>query len=74
MTGLMYNRPRDHIDYLLECLQKVKKIGIDQLRWNIFIEHQRRSARRVLPPIGSATPQNGIQSKDPSFVTGIKFD
>nr|KAG5689880.1 hypothetical protein BaRGS_002391 [Batillaria attramentaria] len=54
MTGLMFHRPTDHIQYLIDCLEKVKAKGQDELRWNMFIEMQR--AKTPLPPI---TPTNG---------------
>ncbi|XP_070176220.1 uncharacterized protein [Littorina saxatilis] len=54
MTGLMFHQPTDHIKYLIECLEKVKAKGQDELRWNMFIEMQR--SKTPLPPI---TPSNG---------------
>lgn len=54
MTGLMFHRPTDHIQYLIECLEKVKVKGQEELRWNMFIEMQR--SKTPLPPI---TPGNG---------------
>ncbi|KAL8558593.1 hypothetical protein ACOMHN_046311 [Nucella lapillus] len=54
MTGLMFHRPTDHIQYLIECLEKVKVKGQEEMRWNMFIEIQR--VKTPLPPI---TPGNG---------------
>lgn len=52
MTGLMFHRPTDHIQYLLDCLEKVKNNG--QVTWNMFVEYKR--SKTPLPPI---TPENG---------------
>ena len=54
MTGLMFHRPNDHIQYLIECLEKVKTKGQAAMTWNMFVEV--RSAKTPLPPI---TPDNG---------------
>ncbi|XP_064649124.1 adenylate kinase isoenzyme 5-like isoform X2 [Lineus longissimus] len=53
MTGLMYHRPKDHITYLRECLDKIRSKGLDHVRWNLFVEQRRKTP---LPPI---SPQNG---------------
>ena len=31
MTGLMYYRPDDHVDYLQTCLNKIKSDGPDKV-------------------------------------------
>ncbi|CAL1536703.1 unnamed protein product [Lymnaea stagnalis] len=54
MTGLMFHRPNDHIQYLIDSLEKVKALGQAELSWNMFVEV--RSAKTPLPPI---TPENG---------------
>ncbi|CAH1785749.1 unnamed protein product, partial [Owenia fusiformis] len=55
MTGLMYHRPKDHISYLQECLNKISESGLEQVRWNLFIEQKRAKTPAPLPPInGSA--------------------
>ena len=66
MTGLMYYKPEDHITFLQECLRKVKHEGIDEVKWNIFIESRKKTP---LPPIAS----DGSTSikRDPSFITGL---
>ncbi|XP_074653919.1 adenylate kinase isoenzyme 5-like [Tubulanus polymorphus] len=53
LTGLMYHRPKEHVDYLIDCLSKIKQQGLDHVRWNLFIEQRRKTP---LPPI---TPPNG---------------
>ena len=63
MTGLMYYRPDDHIKYLQECLGKVKDEGMDNMRWNIFIDAHRGKA--PLPPIGSAGGNGRTQPQQP---------
>jgi len=49
MTGLMYNRPEDHITYLQDCLKTLEhdKRG-EPVPWNRFIV-----ASKPLPPIRS---------------------
>ena len=68
MTGLMYYRPEDHITYLQDCLRKVSDDGVDQVRWNLFIDSRRKTP---LPPITpSAGGENGRSrpmSRDQSF-------
>ena len=65
MTGLMYYKPEDHITFLQECLRKVKHEGIDQVKWNIFIESRKKTP---LPPISS--DGSSAVKRDPSFITG----
>ncbi|CAL8099497.1 unnamed protein product [Calicophoron daubneyi] len=48
MTGLMYHRPTDHINYLQECLEKIKKDGIAGVRWDMFLE-----TRQDTPPVAA---------------------
>ncbi|CAH8522109.1 unnamed protein product [Heterobilharzia americana] len=38
MTGLMYHRPVDHLNYLQQCLEKIKKRGIQDVSWDMFLE------------------------------------
>nr|XP_014348584.1 PREDICTED: adenylate kinase isoenzyme 5-like [Latimeria chalumnae] len=48
LTGLMYHRPDEPIDYLESCLQKVREIGgLDKVRWDTFVHQE----KRTLPPI-----------------------
>ncbi|RUS83726.1 hypothetical protein EGW08_008522 [Elysia chlorotica] len=53
MTGLMFHRPNDHIQYLIDSLEKVKVKGQAEMTWNMFVEV--RSSKTPLPPI---TPDN----------------
>ncbi|ESO98838.1 hypothetical protein LOTGIDRAFT_113866 [Lottia gigantea] len=53
MTGLMFHRPDDHIEYLIECLQKVKSDTPKSISWDLFVDLK----RSPLPPITS--PVNG---------------
>ncbi|XP_076455411.1 adenylate kinase isoenzyme 5-like [Babylonia areolata] len=57
MTGLMFHRPTDHIQYLIECLEKVKAKGQEEMRWNMFVEMQR--SKTPLTPLPPITPTNG---------------
>ncbi|XP_077986420.1 adenylate kinase isoenzyme 5-like isoform X2 [Glandiceps talaboti] len=61
MTGLMYYRPEDHVTYLQDCLQKAKTTGVENVKWNSFVEGAKRST--PLPPI---TP---TLSREPTFQT-----
>ncbi|XP_006824705.1 adenylate kinase isoenzyme 5-like, partial [Saccoglossus kowalevskii] len=61
MTGLMYYRPEDHLEYMQECLNKAKEKGPDNIKWNSFVEDIKRSS--PLPPI---TPS---LSREPTFQT-----
>lgn len=73
MTGLMYYRPDDHIDYLQDCLKKIRENGVDHVKWNLFIESRRKTP---LPPIAGGqggdngrTDQPMMGGRDPSFIT-----
>ncbi|XP_023930387.1 adenylate kinase isoenzyme 5 isoform X1 [Lingula anatina] len=62
MTGLLFNRPEDHIAFLQACLEKVKHEGLHNIKWNVFIEHA--NGKKPLPPIAPGT--NGkIEKKEP---------
>lgn len=42
MTALMFKQPDDHIDYLINCLQKLKQdddesVTVSSLKWNTFL-------------------------------------
>uniref|UniRef100_A0A672L900 Adenylate kinase 5 n=1 Tax=Sinocyclocheilus grahami TaxID=75366 RepID=A0A672L900_SINGR len=58
LTGLMYYRPDDPIDYLETCLKKVRELGgTDKVRWDTFVGQEKKS----LPPL------NGGQSRRSFF-------
>ncbi|XP_056149276.1 adenylate kinase isoenzyme 5 [Lampris incognitus] len=58
LTGLMYYRPDDPIDYLEGCLKKVRELGgTDKVRWDTFVGQEKKS----LPPL------NGGQSRRSLF-------
>lgn len=60
LTGLMYYRPEDPIEYLEGCLQRVRELGgPEKVKWDTFIPQE----RRPLPPI------NGGPGKKPIFRT-----
>ena len=69
MTGLMYHKPEDHINYMLDCLGKVKdKKGPDGpngVKWNTFVGASKTSP---LPPIGSD------KDKEPVFHHAGEFE
>ncbi|XP_029308785.1 adenylate kinase isoenzyme 5 isoform X2 [Cottoperca gobio] len=58
LTGLMYYRPDDPIDYLEVCLKKARELGgPDKVRWDTFVGQEKKS----LPPL------NGGQSRRSLF-------
>ncbi|KAM6919900.1 adenylate kinase isoenzyme 5 isoform 2-T2 [Lycodopsis pacificus] len=58
LTGLMYYRPDDPIDYLECCLKKARELGgPDKVRWDTFVGQEKKS----LPPL------NGSQSRRSLF-------
>ncbi|KAM3865545.1 adenylate kinase isoenzyme 5-like [Diretmus argenteus] len=58
LTGLMYYRPDDPVDYLEGCLKKVRDLGgPDKVRWDTFVGQEKKS----LPPL------NGGQSRRSLF-------
>nr|XP_033772976.1 adenylate kinase isoenzyme 5 isoform X2 [Geotrypetes seraphini] len=58
LNGLMYYRPDDPVDYLENCLQKVKELGgSEKVRWDTFVGQE----KRTLPPL------NGGQARRAFF-------
>ncbi|XP_077370676.1 adenylate kinase isoenzyme 5 [Festucalex cinctus] len=58
LTGLMYHRPDDPVDYLEGCLKKVRELGgPDKVRWDTFVGQE----KKTLPPL------NGGQSRRSLF-------
>uniref|UniRef100_A0A3P9KA63 Adenylate kinase isoenzyme 5 n=1 Tax=Oryzias latipes TaxID=8090 RepID=A0A3P9KA63_ORYLA len=58
LTGLMYYRPDDPIDFLEGCLKKARELGgPDKVRWDTFVGQEKKS----LPPL------NGGQSRRSLF-------
>ncbi|KAM9323276.1 adenylate kinase isoenzyme 5 [Pholidichthys leucotaenia] len=58
LTGLMYYRPDDPIEYLESCLKKARELGgPDKVRWDTFVGQEKKS----LPPL------NGGQSRRSLF-------
>jgi len=71
MTGLMYNRPEDHITYLQDCLKTLQdEKGDEPVAWNRFIV-----ASKPLPPIPSEH-RNGCYSSsgETDFASHIPTD
>lgn len=61
LTGLMYYRPDDPIDYMESCLKKVRELGgTEKVRWDTFVGQEKKS----LPPL------NGGQSRRSFFRNG----
>ncbi|XP_024137408.1 adenylate kinase isoenzyme 5 isoform X1 [Oryzias melastigma] len=58
LTGLMYYRPDDPIEFLESCLKKARELGgPDKVRWDTFVGQEKKS----LPPL------NGGQSRRSLF-------
>ncbi|XP_072296756.1 adenylate kinase isoenzyme 5 [Eucyclogobius newberryi] len=58
LTGLMFYRPDDPIEYLESCLKKVRELGgTEKVRWDTFVGQEKKS----LPPL------NGGQSRRSLF-------
>ncbi|XP_064194228.1 adenylate kinase isoenzyme 5 [Anguilla rostrata] len=58
LTGLMYYRPDDPVEYLEACLKKVRELGgTEKVRWDTFVGQDKKS----LPPL------NGGQSRRSFF-------
>ncbi|XP_078075572.1 adenylate kinase isoenzyme 5 [Mustelus asterias] len=58
LTGLMFYRPDNPVEYLENCLKKVKELGgPDRVRWDTFVAQE----KRVLPPL------NGCQARRSLF-------
>ncbi|XP_055520166.1 adenylate kinase isoenzyme 5-like isoform X4 [Leucoraja erinacea] len=57
LTGLMYHRPDEPIEYLENCLKKVKEIGgLERVRWDTFIAQE----RRALPPVSGSQARRAL--------------
>lgn len=64
LTGLMYYRPDDPIDFLESCLKKARELGgPEKVRWDTFVGQEKKS----LPPL------NGGQSRRSLFRNGEKI-
>ncbi|CAI2727282.1 unnamed protein product [Schistosoma spindalis] len=38
LTGLMYHRPNDHLDYMQQCIEKIRANGMNSVRWDLFLQ------------------------------------
>ncbi|XP_043914424.1 adenylate kinase isoenzyme 5-like isoform X2 [Protopterus annectens] len=62
LTGLMYYRPEDPIEFLEGCLQKVRELGgPERVRWDSFIGQE----RRTLPPIHGGQAKKSVFRSEP---------
>ncbi|XP_018426696.1 PREDICTED: adenylate kinase isoenzyme 5-like, partial [Nanorana parkeri] len=60
LTGLMYYRPEDPINYLELCLQKVRDLGgPEKVQWDTFLS-------RTLPPINGGQGKKNTHKSDGS--------
>ncbi|XP_041132929.1 adenylate kinase isoenzyme 5-like isoform X2 [Polyodon spathula] len=61
LTGLMYYRPDDPVEYMESCLKKVRDLGgTEKVRWDTFVCQEKKSL----------TPLNGGQSRRSFFRNG----
>ena len=70
MTGLMFHRPDEHIQYLIECLEQVKTKGQDDLRWNMFIEMHH--TKTPLPPITATNGHHSLSFSPKSVIYSLQ--
>ncbi|XP_041064230.1 adenylate kinase isoenzyme 5 [Carcharodon carcharias] len=57
LTGLMYYRPDNPVDYLESCLKKVKELGgPDRVRWDTFVAQE----KRTLPPLNNCQARRSL--------------
>uniref|UniRef100_A0A4W3HWX2 Adenylate kinase 5 n=1 Tax=Callorhinchus milii TaxID=7868 RepID=A0A4W3HWX2_CALMI len=64
LTGLMYYKPDDPLEYLEKCLKKVRELGgPEKVRWDTFVAQE----KRALPPL------NGGQGRR-SFIRNVLPD
>ncbi|KAA3672883.1 adenylate kinase [Paragonimus westermani] len=67
MTGLMYHRPADYVNYLQECLEKIKRQGLSGVRWDLFLETRPTSS----PTVASNEAADLTSKYDP--LPGVDF-
>lgn len=34
----MYHRPNDHLDYMQQCIEKIRANGMNSVRWDLFLQ------------------------------------
>ncbi|XP_072346962.1 adenylate kinase isoenzyme 5-like isoform X2 [Scyliorhinus torazame] len=57
LTGLMYHQPEEPLDYLENCLKKVREIGgLEKVRWDTFIVQE----RQALPPVDGSQGRRAV--------------
>ncbi|XP_048450231.1 adenylate kinase isoenzyme 5-like, partial [Rhincodon typus] len=57
LTGLMYHRPEEPLEYLESCLKKVREIGgLEKVRWDMFIVQE----KWALPAVGGSQGKRTI--------------
>eukprot|EP01135_Chromosphaera_perkinsii_P000041 Nk52_evm20s16 gene=Nk52_evmTU20s16 len=63
MTGLMYQRPDDHILFIEQCLQKIKETKPESIKWNLFVEPKKKKSGGALPPIEKKKEEEKAEEK-----------
>lgn len=71
MTGLMFKQPDDHIDYIIQCLQRLKgntapANSKNPVKWNTFITN---GNDKDLPPLKENNNPNNL-NKEARLVSG----
>jgi len=70
MTGLMYNRPEDHITYLQDCLKTLENEKRDEpVPWNRFVV-----ASKPLPAIPSEQKNGYYSASGETVSSGHNLD
>ncbi|XP_048469691.1 adenylate kinase 5, like isoform X2 [Rhincodon typus] len=71
LTGLMYYRPDDPIEYLEGCLQRVRELGgLEKVKWDTFITQE----RQLLPPINGGQGKKPVFRSEPSVAPYRRYD
>ncbi|XP_072104551.1 adenylate kinase isoenzyme 5-like isoform X2 [Mobula birostris] len=71
LTGLMYHRPEEPIEYLESCLKKVREMGgLERVRWDTFIVQE----KRALPPVGGSQGRRAIYRSESHSLAHDRYD
>ncbi|CAH8841099.1 unnamed protein product [Trichobilharzia szidati] len=71
MTGLMYHRPIDHLNYLQQCIEKIKMHGVEGVRWDLFL--QPKSVERSNLHLNAEIDDNSQYDPQPG-ISSTKLD
>nr|KAF6377115.1 adenylate kinase 5 [Myotis myotis] len=70
LNGLMCSKPEDPVEYLENCLQKVKELGgCDKVKWDTFVSQE----KKTLPPLnGGQSRRSFLRSGGPGSGKGTQ--